>query len=423
MPPVIPIPPQVRRQHEHWLVALTQIPTVPGREQRVAAWIREWVAARPDLSLTEDQAGNLHIASGGADSPAGSFPGAGARAPLYVTAHLDHPGFVLERVLSRSTVQVAFRGGVLDPYFEGARIVLHAADGSSHPARLVGGAEVGCAVFRSFLAELDQPAGNCLRAGDIATWELPPARIEDGLLHAPACDDLAAVAAALAARDVLREASTRGQTSGHEVCLLFTRAEEVGFLGAIAACREAAIPRAARVITLENSRSFEDSPVGGGPIVRVGDRLTVFSPALTAAIALRAQQLAQPASVRDVSAAAQPLPAVPSGSDTSAWRWQRRLMPGGACEASVFCAFGYEATCLCLPLGNYHNMGALADVQAGRPSGQARVAPEFISVADFHGLVDLLVACAVHLPAGDPVGPLIETMWSQRAFVLNEWRG
>ena len=40
-------------------------------------------------------------------------------------------------------------------------------------------------------------------------------------------------------------------------------------------------------------------------------------------------------------------------------------MPGGACEATAFSAYGYESTCLCLPLGNYHNMHDI-DVVAGR---------------------------------------------------------
>jgi endoglucanase len=74
-------------------------------------------------------------------------------------------------------------------------------------------------------------------------------------------------------------------------------------------------------------------------------------------------------------------------------------MPGGTCEATAFGAFGYHSTCLCLPLGNYHNMIDIDGVAAGaRP---ARVGPEFISVGDFHGLVDMLVVCATRLDAGD----------------------
>jgi endoglucanase len=107
-------------------------------------------------------------------------------------------------------------------------------------------------------------------------------------------------------------------------------------------------------------------------------------------------------------------------------------MAGGACEASVFCAAGYDATCLCLPLGNYHNMGDLAAVQEGTNQGPARIEREFISVADFDGLVDLLVACGQDsrveqdnplgpgLVAGGAVPALVEKLWGERKFVLEE---
>ena len=100
--------------------------------------------------------------------------------------------------------------------------------------------------------------------------------------------------------------------------------------------------------------------------------------------------------------------------------WQRKLMAGGACESTVFCAAGYEATCICLPLGNYHNMADLAAVQAGKNETPPRVGPEFISLSDYRGLVDLLVACGTSLPEAGPVSERIEKLWVERAFVLDE---
>jgi endoglucanase len=68
-------------------------------------------------------------------------------------------------------------------------------------------------------------------------------------------------------------------------------------------------------------------------------------------------------------------------------------MAGGSCEATAFGAYGYRAAGLCLPLGNYHNMGNLDEVELG--SGPAVPAMEIISLSDFHGLIDLLlIACA-----------------------------
>src|SRR5690606_19566565 len=126
--------------------------------------------------------------------------------------------------------------------------------------------EVGddlCAVIRF----TKDPAA---KKGDLVTWALPAAAIRAGRLHAPACDNLAGVAAALAAF----ERSLRKR--GSDVRVLLTRAEEIGFIGAMAACRSGLIPKRARLIVLENSRSFADSPIGGGPIVRVGDKTSTF---------------------------------------------------------------------------------------------------------------------------------------------------
>jgi endoglucanase len=102
------------------------------------------------------------------------------------------------------------------------------------------------------------------------------------------------------------------------------------------------------------------------------------------------------------------------------FRWQRKLMPGGTCEATAFSTYGYRSTCLCLPLGNYHNMVDIDQVQAGqRP---ARVGPEFISVADFHGLVEMLVLCAEGLesPTRPTLHGRMETLLKEHGHVLDE---
>jgi len=406
------IDPAARATHRRWLLEVTSLPTASGKESRAVAWIERWAAARPAVELTVDAAGNLHasIRREARDSlPPGSRP-------VYLTAHLDHPAFVVERIVAPGTLQLSFRGGVMDEYFSDARVVVWTGSDERIGATLTGTTHAE-GPFKHYLARLDDagagrggPAGSTsIAVGDVAVWDVGPAEEIDGLMHALACDDLAAAAAAVAAMDVLLGLHAKDPASIGDVRLLFTRAEEIGFIGAIAACRERTMPMDARVIALENSRSFAESPIGGGPIVRVGDRLSVFSPALTEAIARRAEEVAGgPASVT----ASQKL------ADAPAWKWQRKLMAGGACEASVFCASGYEATCVCLPLGNYHNMADLAAVQAGANTTRPRVAREFISVADYEGLVDLLVACGQRLPASAPLRERFERLWTERSFVL-----
>ena len=412
-----------REEHLSWLLEITQIPTAAGREWRVIDWIGAWVAARPDLELTPDASGNLVIApkqrwGGGA---------AGARpSPIYFTAHLDHPAFVVDRVVAPGMLELAFRGGVMDVYFDKARVAVHTGGRDGVPALTLSGTLAGVAspagaLFTTYLCELDEPGGHALdarklvRVGDVATWLLPPAEVDpDGLVHTHACDDLAALAAALSAMDVLRSLNARGEPT-EDVRLIFTRSEEIGFTGAIAACKHETIPADARVVALENSRSFADSPIGGGPIVRVGDRMSIFDPRLTAACAKRAEEISGHAATPTASQ---------KNSETAGWRWQRKLMAGGACEATVFCAYGYQATCLCLPLGNYHNMAGLAALQDGTYDdaalGPPRAAREFIHVDDYAGLVDLLVAIGQRLPEGDPAMPRIARLFDTRAFVLDE---
>jgi endoglucanase len=106
-------------------------------------------------------------------------------------------------------------------------------------------------------------------------------------------------------------------------------------------------------------------------------------------------------------------------------------MAGGACEASVFCHAGYDATCLCLPLGNYHNMPHLDALQAGgydRASlGPPRAAREFIHSWDYYGLVDLLVALAMKPPTPElaaggegSAGARFEKLLREKGYVLSE---
>ena len=395
----MPIPNERRDLYQRWLCEITRLPTAAGHEHHVIHWIERWVEQRPDLLLERDVHGNLVIRA--------QKPWGGGEAPVFITAHLDHPAFVVERLIDSKHIELSFRGGVMEDYFPGARINLYHGRQHATGATISSKAEGPHEPFKRWIAELNDPFDG-LRPGDIATWRFPEQEITDGVLHTNACDDLAAVAAALGTLEELRLA--QGAAQGPlDVRLLFTRAEEIGFIGAIGACIERTMPLASRVIALENSRSFADSPIGGGPIVRVGDRVSVFTPELTGAVAKVAEDIAGG-------------PAIPLASQKNAdgplWRWQRKLMAGGACEASVFCSYGYQSTCVCLPLGNYHNMADLDAVQAGTNTSQPRVGREYIALSDFFGMVELLVNCGQSLPDRPPFKQRVEKLWTDLAFVL-----
>ncbi len=367
--------------HEQWLLEITGIPTAAGKEQRVIRWVERWVAERPHLELRRDRSGNLFLRRREAS----------ARDPIFITAHLDHPAFVIRQVHSGTELECCFLGGVHDPYFVGARV--EAIDGSERFwSGVITTLDSTTKPFKTVRIKLDRHASS-LKPGDIARWEFPDPVIRDGLIFTDACDDLAALAAAMAALDTL------SVTPGAEhVGVLLTRAEEIGFIGAIAAARSDSIPNRSRLICLENSRSFAESPIGAGPILRVGDKASVFSPSLTNRIGqiLGEYQKSDPT-----------------------FRFQRKLMPGGTCEATAFSCYGWESTCLCLPLGNYHNMVDIDGVLAG--SAGPKVGPEHISIDDYHGLIRMLEVCCTRLDSAEvpPLKDRMEELFASHSGILD----
>lgn len=370
------------KKRERFLLEVASLPTAAGHEGAVIKLVEDWVAARRHLELRRDKCGNLLIARR-------DFKKASRRtAPLFFTAHLDHPAFVALSAKGRE-VKLEFRGGVHDAYFKGAELEIFDKDlRKAYPAKILS-LDAAAKPFKTVKARLAAPAP--VGPGCIGRWKFPPAAVKKGLAHAHACDDLAAAAAALTAYDGL----SRDGRLAH-AALLLTRAEEVGFVGAIGAARGGFIPGNARLVCLECSRSFpHDSPIGAGPIVRVGDRMSVFTPELTNLVS-------------DLAAEYQ--------KEHPAFKYQRKLMPGGACEASAFSFYGFRSTCLCLPLGNYHNM---ADIDGALKGRKARPGREFVAVSDFHGLVELLTVIAKRLDAKRPSKrDTMEKAWGERAFVV-----
>ncbi len=113
------------------------------------------------------------------------------------------------------------------------------------------------------------------------------------------------------------------------------------------------------MINLECSRALPHARPGDGPVIRVGDRRSVFSPRLTGTVADIARGLG------------------------GGFRFQRALMDGGVCEATAFGLLGHEATAVCLATENFHNM---------TPRG--RIGPERVRLGDLDGMIRLVHAVA-----------------------------
>lgn len=326
--------------HHRLLKEVCSLPTAPFAEQRVLDWVDAFAASR-QLKRKRDRFGNRLIQVG---------PARGRR--LVFVAHLDHPGLVASRMVDRRLLLARFHGGVLSEYLPGAKVRFFADRQIPGTIRKV----TRPSDRPEFPAEVSVSVDADVPTGSPGMFDLGLGRIQGRRFVSRVCDDLAGVAAVLAAIDTLRR-----QPLGAPVCALLTRGEEAGFIGALAAARDGTlIHRTDRLISVECSAAQPYAPQGKGVIVRVGDRTSIFHSALTFWITSECEALAR---------------------EDPTFRFQRALMPGGTCEATVFDLLGYTAAAICVPLANYHNM----DRQ------RRRLAPESIDLGDWDTQVRLFV--------------------------------
>ncbi len=298
--------------------ALLSQPTAPFCEEQVRAEILRRCAAFPHVATEQDAFGNV-IAR---------YQKGGAPSAFAFAAHMDHPGYV----------RGEFLGGVPERY----------------RAKLP--------PTRDF--------------GPFAMWDLPSFEVREERIYSRACDDLIGCAVIL---DVFAELERSGAPA--HFLGLFTRAEEIGFVGAIQLAKSGALPEGLTVVSLETSSERGGQvTMGDGVIIRVGDRTSVFDSEATAQL--------------ESAARANGIP------------FQRALMQGGTCEATAYQLYGWKTTGLCVALGNYHNCGP-----------DDTIASEFVSIADVTAMARLCTAVASGKTAVDPRLALREKLERQ----ANEW--
>jgi putative aminopeptidase FrvX len=207
--------------------------------------------------------------------------------------------------------------------------------------------------FLGSVAELYLARPRMKEFGEFAMWDLPAFEFKDGEIHSRACDDLLGCAEIICLFRELEAKKADVHCAG-----LFTRAEEVGFVGAINLAQSKILSPRTTIFSLETSTPRGSAKIGSGPIIRVGDRISMFDGAATA----RLLQLAQAAEI--------PV--------------QRCLLDGGTCEATAYQLYGFTCVAASLALGNYHNCA---------PGGT--IAPEFVSFDDYANMVRLCVAAAL----------------------------
>lgn len=313
------------------LLAVLSLPTAPLHEDHVVAYVNAF-AQRAGLHLRTDRFGNVILQNYVRGRP-----------ELVVMAHMDHPAVEVMRVRGRDAV-VAIRGGLAAKQIARARFVFFPE--RCEPIRGVGQGLDARGRIRIHAA---QP----LSMRTFGTLDLPAPRVVNGRVKATAIDNLAGCAQVLALLQSVRR-------SQHRVMGVLTRGEEIGFHGAAALVRQRTLPRNTPIVVLEaSSAKAARVAIGGGPVIRVGDRLIGFDPRMDCWLQHSAARLVK----RDRH-----------------FHYQRALMPGGAMEASLYVLDGLMVGALALPLGNYHNRG---------PRGPA---PEVIAWTDWLNLQKLLRA-------------------------------
>lgn len=270
-------------------------PTAPFHEDAVRGEIVQLLAQCPHVTTSLDGFGNVVAHYQRGDAPA----------RFAFAVHMDHPAYVGEE----------FLGGVPETYREKKPPV------------------------RDF--------------GAFAMWDLPACEMREGRVFSRACDDLIGCAAVVATFQELERSDAEANCYG-----VFTRAEEVGFIGAIELAKSGRLPRDATVLSLEcSSEKGGMCRMGDGAILRVGDRTSIFDPHVTATLVELAKRAEIPV--------------------------QRCLMSGGTCEATAYQLYGYRCGALCVALGNYHNCGP-----------DERIEPEFVALDDVRSLTRLCVEIA-----------------------------
>lgn len=335
-----------RNAAERILRDVLHLPTAPFAEHAVVDYIHDFIAQRPSVTSKVDKVGNIlvHYKKG---------PKPSAR-PVCFAAHLDHPGFRAVKMIDAQTLKAEWHGGVAVEYFNKNRIKFHSGGdwirGRINTVKTIG--RNSRKVVDTVTVNVKEP----VNPGTPGMWDFPDPAIKNGCIHARACDDLAGASAMLACIDDLVRRKANG-----EAYFLFTRAEEVGFIGAMAACKLRTIPKKCVIVAIETSAERTNARIGDGPILRVGDKSTTFTSNATAFCAAVADDLAK---------------------KNKTFNYQRKLMDGGTCESSAYCQLGYDATGICIALGNYHNVNAKAK----------KLGPEYVSLDDFAKLVQWFIA-------------------------------
>ena len=304
------------------LKELHETPTAPYNEQRIIQYIERFAKQRK-LPIKSDEYGNIVVRLN-----------SGGKKPIAIMAHTDHPGF--EAIsYEKGALTARFHGGVPISYFRGAKPVFFPKNSSPAQTELISyKTDFYPRTRRKRVKEVLLKCPKNVPTGTPGMWGKPFIKLQGSFIHAWAHDDVSGVALILCALNECIERKLKVN-----IYAIFSRAEETGFTGCIGFFetlkKHKLIPEGTPVISVETSKHLPGARQGKGIVLRTGDRKMTFDPKLINFMEKTAGEIS---------------------AETKDFAYQKKLMDGGTCEATVFTLFGHPAAGLALPLGNYHNV-------------------------------------------------------------------
>lgn len=341
----------------NFFTELLSTPTAPFREKLVRDLIEKRLQ-KFKIPYFQDRDGNILVGAENEKKYQQALVKSSPKAtPLFI-AHMDHPGFHGNKWRSENELEFTWHGGAPTEDLIGARVWT-----STNEGKVIYGEITEAVLIKSGKSI----SHGCIRyeAKDFAKYKpsavfggfgfRAPYWEEDGVAYTKAADDL------VGCFIVLELARVFAKKKPFPFFGLLSRAEEVGFIGTLAHFDRGYFKNKktnALVVSLETSRTLPGADIGKGPIVRLGDRFTVFDAAYTQAVSKFAEKV---------------LPG----------EFQKRIMDGGTCEASAATVYDVPSIGFSVPLGNYHNQNFQNGPDARALNGPA---PEFVHKNDVERL-------------------------------------
>jgi len=329
---------------------LSNIPTTSFHEELIADFIKSELT-KNKIEFIEDKWGNIEALLQGETN----------KEIVYIS-HMDHPGFEITEKIDTKLFKAKTLGGLPKLCdFENTKIKTISLKNEIRGNLILNDKENNSDEFRFSNSDrwlnkefvLIELENEDIEFPCPVVFDLPVPRVHKDEIITPVADDLAGCSLILEALKILKNKNMK-----YSIRAVFSRAEEVGLLGARLIAKSGRISKDSIIVSVETSSELPGAISGSGPIIRTGDRASTFD---------NTGEIILLSSVRELL------------KEDKNFKYQRQLMNLGGCEATAFSAFGYKVTGISLPLINWHNA-----TQSGG------VEPERISITDYQNALNIM---------------------------------